>query len=84
MRDVLFPISFTGTEQIHAVPIMSSRTEMLIITSISFITFLLGVVARFEKESKKTLPTISIVISGIFLIPAIVGLIKGIFLRLSM
>ena len=84
MRDILFPISFTGPEQIHTVPIVSQRTEILIITAISFISFVLGLVARFEKESKKTLPTIAIVISGLVVIPAITGLIEGIFLRLSM
>lgn len=84
VRDILFPISFTGPEKIHTVPIVSPGTVILIMTAISFISFVLGLVARFEKESKKTLPTIAIVISGVFLIPAIIGLIKGIFLRLSM
>lgn len=60
-----------------------SAIEILGMTMISLISFILGLIAMFEKGSKKILPKITIVISGIFLIPAIAGLVKGIFLCLT-
>lgn len=82
--DIIFPISFTANGQIQASSIVSPTTDILIMTAISLISFVLGLIALFEKESKKILPTIAIAISGMVLIPVINGLIKGIFLRLSM
>jgi len=52
--------------------------EILILFGVSFISFVLGIVARFQKESKKILPTIAIIVSGMFLIPVINGLVKAI------
>jgi CHASE2 domain-containing sensor protein len=69
---------------LYVLPIMPPVIEALAITIILLISFVLGLVARFQKESKKTLPSIAIVVSGLILIAPITGLIKGIFLRLSM
>jgi CHASE2 domain-containing sensor protein len=68
----------------NTIQMMPPIIEALSITIISLISFVLGIVARFQKESKKALPTVAIVISGLILIAPITGLIKGIFLRLSM
>lgn len=54
--------------------ILPHLVELIAINIIALIRFGLGIVARFEKESKKTLPTIAIVISGLFLIIFITGL----------
>jgi hypothetical protein len=56
--------------------------EILILTGVSFVSFVLGIVARFQKESKKVLPTIAIIVSGVFVAPAITGLIKNINISL--
>ncbi|MBN1068619.1 hypothetical protein [Clostridium sp. ZS1] len=68
----------------NPVQIIPRHIEAITLIIVLFISFILGITARFEKESKKTLPNIAIIISGLLLIPAIVGLIEGIFLRLSM
>ncbi|WP_252226866.1 hypothetical protein [Clostridium sp. ZBS2] len=62
----------------NPIKIIPRHIEVPTLIIILFISFILGVIARFEKESKKTLPTIAIVISGLLLIPAIIGLIEGI------
>ncbi|KFX57217.1 hypothetical protein FDC50_14500 [Clostridium botulinum] len=68
----------------NPVQIIPCHIEAITLIIVLFISFILGITARSEKESKKTLPNIAIIISGLLLIPAIVGLIEGIFLRLSM
>ncbi|GAA0077041.1 hypothetical protein UT300005_14190 [Clostridium sp. CTA-5] len=87
IRDILFPISFSKAEtsQISTLPLKIDLVrETLIITAISFSSFILGIISIFQKGSKKILPKIAIIISGLFLIPVILGLVKGIFLSLTM
>ncbi|SFC40403.1 hypothetical protein [Clostridium uliginosum] len=68
------PVTMTSS-----IPNVSPSIAALIVVGISLISFILGIIARFQKESKKVLPTIAIVISGLFLIPAIMGLIESTF-----
>ncbi|WP_061312719.1 hypothetical protein [Clostridium botulinum] len=72
---VLYPLNMP-----YVIP---SVIEILAMTMISLLSFILGLVAMFQKGSKKLFPKIAIIISGIFLIPVVVGLAKGIFLRLT-
>jgi len=85
MSDIMNPISFSSEETSRISNISKGKgiemqRELLIMTAMSISSFILGVIARFQKESKKILPAIAIIISGVFLIPVINGLVKSILL----
>jgi len=78
IKDIIFPIDFTGTVQKRLVPIQIEVGIELILFSCGLI---LGIIAMFQKKSKKIGPIIAIIINGWQVIPMWIILIKIIFLR---
>lgn len=85
-QDIYFPISFSG-EETSQISILIQKIgverEIAMMIFISFISFILAMIAMFQKGSQKKLPKFSIVISGIFVIPNILALAIGLFKGLA-
>jgi len=80
IKDIIFPVDLTATVQKRLIPIQIETGIILIIVSCGLI---FGIIAMFQKKSKKIGPVIAIIINGWQAIPLWIILIKIIFLRLG-
>lgn len=78
IKDIIFPVDLTATVQKRLIPIQIEMGIMFIVFSCGLI---FGVIAMFQRNSKKIGPTIAIIINGWQVIPLWIILIKIIFLH---
>lgn len=78
IKDIIFPVDLTVSVQKRLIPIQIEMGGMFIVFSCGLI---FGVIAMFQKKSKKIGPAIAIIINGWQVMPLWIILIKTVFLH---